>query len=177
MPDQPTFDQPGWRPDTVTIVAGNLNQGALAPPAAQPRSVLPYPPNRVFLGRDAELARLADWLARPHAAVAIIGLGGVGKTQLATEFAHQCADDRAAWPGGVFWVAMSSPAGVGTAVAGSGCALGIAGYDALPFPEQLEATRRAWAGPEPRLLVFDNCEDPALLKPPTRVALSTRRCC
>ena len=25
-------------------------------------------------------------------------------------------------------------------------------------------SRRAWAGPEPRLLVFDNCKDPALLK-------------
>jgi hypothetical protein len=143
MPNDPTFNQPGWRPQTVYNIAGNLNQGAPAPPAAQPRTVLPYPPNRVFLGRDAELARLADWLAHPHAVVAITGLGGVGKTQLATEFAHQCADDRSAWPGGVFWVPMSSPASIATAVAGSGRSLGIAGYDALPFSEQLEATRRA----------------------------------
>jgi hypothetical protein len=81
-----------------------------------PPTALPYPPNRVFLGRAAELAR-------PHTVVAIAGHADVGKTQLAIEFAHQCADDRAAWPSGVCWVAMSSPASVGTAVAGSGRAL------------------------------------------------------
>ena len=181
MPDDPTFNQPGWQAQTVYNIAGNLNQGAPTPSAAPPRSVLPYPTNKVFLGRDAELERLAAWLARPHAVVAISGLGGVGKTQLATEFAHQCADDRAAWPGGVFWVPMSSPASVATAVAGSGRALGIDGYDALSLPDQLEATRRAWAGPEPRLLVFDNCEDPTLLKQwrpaggGARVLLTSRR--
>jgi hypothetical protein len=164
MPNDPSFNQPGWQAQNVYNVAGNLHQGAPAPAIGLPRSVLPYPRNQVFLGRDAELARLAELLAHPQAVVAITGLGGVSKTQLATEFAHQCADDRAAWPSGVFWVPMSSPASVDTAVANTGRALGIAGYDALPLPEQIAATRHAWAGHEQRLLVFDNCEDLALLK-------------
>src|SRR5262249_8710871 len=84
--------------------------------ALRPAALIPYSRNPAFVGRAAEMARLADLLARPHAVVAICGLGGVGKTQLATEFAHQCAEDRAGWPGGVFWVPMSDPSGVGTAV-------------------------------------------------------------
>src|SRR4051794_9488550 len=96
----------------------DADQGAPAPAEPVPAISLPYPRNQVFLGRDAELARLAEWLARPQALVAIAGLGGVGKTQLATEFAHQYAGDRSTWPGGVFWVPMSSPASIATAVAG-----------------------------------------------------------
>ncbi|MFL5807134.1 MAG: FxSxx-COOH system tetratricopeptide repeat protein [Roseiflexaceae bacterium] len=148
---------------------------------ATPAAHIPYPRNQIFVGRDDELRRLGEWLAQPGAAVVVAGLGGVGKTQLAAEFSHACAEDRATWGGGVFWVPMVDPAGAGTAVAGAGRALGLPGYDALPLPEQIATVRRAWAGPERRLLVFDNCEDPTLLKEwrpaagGARVLLTARR--
>jgi len=55
---------------------------------------IPYPRNPFFLGRDAELARLhrslqtgqATALSHPQA---ISGLGGIGKTQLALEYAYR----------------------------------------------------------------------------------------
>jgi Tfp pilus assembly protein PilF len=164
MTDRPTFDQPGWTPQVVYNVAGDLKQGAPAPGPPAPASAIPIAPNQVFVGRDDELRRLAELLERPNAVVVIAGLGGVGKTQLAAEFAHACAADTGRWPGGVAWIPMSDPNGVGSAVAGAGRALGVAGYDALPFLEQIEAVRREWTRPTRRLLVFDNCEDPALLK-------------
>jgi hypothetical protein len=49
-------------------------------------------------------------------------------------------------------------------VASAGYALNIPGYEALPFPEQVGAVRRAWARPARRLLVCDGCEDPTLLR-------------
>jgi hypothetical protein len=36
-------------------------------------------------------------------------------------------------------------------------------FAGLPVDDQVRAVLAAWAGPYPRLLVFDNCEDPALL--------------
>jgi tetratricopeptide (TPR) repeat protein len=59
---------------------------------------IPYPRNPVFTGRQQLLTRLADTL-QPGEAVAlaqpqaISGLGGIGKTQLAVEYAYQHRQD------------------------------------------------------------------------------------
>lgn len=54
---------------------------------------VPHQPNPHFVGRTALLDQMQQTLATQHAAAltAIHGLGGVGKTQLATEFAYQHA--------------------------------------------------------------------------------------
>ncbi len=70
----------------------------------RPRSEPPLPPNRVFVGRDAELQALEEALLRSPAAsdvaiCALYGMPGVGKTYLAEEFVRQHTD---AFPGGVF---------------------------------------------------------------------------
>jgi hypothetical protein len=74
---------------------------ALPPP---PRTIHGVPPrNRDFVGRDDFLAQLhATFLAPEPAAtsVALQGLGGVGKSSLACEYAHRCGGDYA----GVWWV-------------------------------------------------------------------------
>ena len=36
-------------------------------------------------------------------------------------------------------------------------------FGALPLPQQVALVERAWAGPEPRLIIFDNLEEEALL--------------
>lgn len=53
-----------------------------------------------FTGREYLLARLREQLVERHRAV-LSGLGGVGKTQTAIEYAVR---HRADYPGGVFWV-------------------------------------------------------------------------
>ena len=166
-----------YHPDDVaaSVDITSLNQGAPTPPSP---SRIPYPRNQSFVGRDAELRQLEAWLVQPGAAV-VTGLGGVGKTQLVTEYAHRCDADRAGWPGGVHWLSMSVPNAIETSVADLGRLLDIP--DDLPLPEQVKRVKRAWAAPTQRLLVFDNCEDPALLKAwrPTsggaRVLVTARR--
>jgi tetratricopeptide (TPR) repeat protein len=72
---------------------------ASAPRAALPRVWnIPYPRNSFFIGRDELLARLHEQLLRGQATAlsqpqAIIGLGGIGKTQIAVEYAYRFHQD------------------------------------------------------------------------------------
>jgi tetratricopeptide (TPR) repeat protein len=130
--------------------------------AAAPAFTVPYPPNPLFTGREAELARIAAGLAAGRA-VAVVGAGGLGKTQLAVEYAHR---HRAAYPGGVCWLLMEPPEGIAGQVAALAGAAGLdlPGAAGLDFAGQVAAVRRAWQGPDARLLIFDNLEDPAVLR-------------
>lgn len=120
------------------------------------------PRNRSFVGRRGLLAAvdaaLDDDARRPRA-VALTGLGGVGKTELALELAHlRHRHGRVAW-----WVSAEDPAGTATGLAALATALGIA-----PF-ERREDTRAAlWAELDRTpgwLLVYDNADEPAQLEP------------
>jgi len=80
-------------------------------PASAPRAALPniwnipYPPNLFFTGREDLLLQLHNHLASGQTTAlsqspqAISGLGGIGKTQLATEYAYRYSQDYDA----VFW--------------------------------------------------------------------------
>lgn len=60
-----------------------------------------------FVGRDRELERLHGMLMRSRLVgivAQIRGLGGLGKSLLAVEYARRYAE---AWPGGVFWIDAS----------------------------------------------------------------------
>ena len=74
------------------------------------------PQTTSFIGREAELAEVEEAL-KAHRLVTLTGVGGVGKTRLATEVAARRADE---FPDGV-WVfelaAVTDPAAVPDAVA------------------------------------------------------------
>lgn len=125
---------------------------------------LPFARNPLFGGRDEELQALAE-LFRHDApqTTAICGMGGVGKSELANAFAHRYAE---LFPGGVFWISCADPDAIGWEVARCGGA-GLCerdDWDRLPFEEQVRLVRRCWQSPEVRLLVFDECEDEAMLR-------------
>ncbi|NTU81952.1 MAG: tetratricopeptide repeat protein, partial [Chloroflexales bacterium] len=180
-------DQPWWMP----VLWMAVNDGALwqTPERAPVRGAgvfqVRYPMNPLFRGRDTELEQLAEVLLGepigPAAALpALAGTGGIGKTQLASEFAHRHRDD---FPGGIFWINMAQPETVASQVAAAGGpgGLDLPGWSGLDFEGKIAAVRRAWNEPVRRLLVFDNLEDPHLLQEwrPTsggaRVLLTTRR--
>ena len=133
-----------------------------------PGSRMPFARNPLFVGRAADLRWLAVTLkAGATAAIgqvaAATGLGGIGKTNLATEWAYRYGSFFA---GGVFWLSVADPVGVPGEIAACGGpeALGLYGEaDGLSQDEQVALVLRAWQEPIPRLIVLDNCEDEALL--------------
>ncbi|MCB0036575.1 MAG: hypothetical protein KDE51_21230, partial [Anaerolineales bacterium] len=138
-----------------------------------------YGRNPHFVGRENELRQLAAKLkAGQHMAIAATGLGGIGKSQLAIEFAHRYGQFFA---GGVYWVSMAQAETVPTELALCGARLGIDGLEQLPQPQQIELVQKVWETPLPRLLIFDNCEDEALYeqyRPKTgncRILLTSRK--
>jgi tetratricopeptide (TPR) repeat protein len=80
-----------------------------ASPAAVP-SNLPFPPNPYFVGRHEELEQLHRLLTMKHTAaitrpIAVQGLGGIGKTQLALEYAWKYRAEYKA----LLWVQGDTP--------------------------------------------------------------------
>src|SRR6476659_5003873 len=65
-----------------------------------PQFAVPWERNPEFVRREAEMDALAAALAPQRATVALCGAGGLGKTQLALEYAYrEWAAER--YPGGV----------------------------------------------------------------------------
>ena len=108
------------------------------------------PQTTSFIGRESEVVEVQA-AVRTHRLVTLTGVGGVGKTRLATEVAAQLADD---FPDGV-WVfelaTVADPAAVPDAVAA------VLGITQQPGKSVSESAAAALEG-RLRLLVFDNCE-------------------
>jgi hypothetical protein len=111
-----------------------------------------------FIGREELLETLRARLVAGDRPVALVlqGMAGVGKTQVAVEYAYRFADSYdVAW-----WVDCSEPGLIGEGFAALGVALGSvqpgAGTDLVRKTVLAELlSRDRW------LLVFDNAEDPA----------------
>jgi predicted ATPase len=103
-----------------------------------------------FIGRESEVAELQA-AVKAHRLVTLTGVGGVGKTRLATEVAARLADE---FPDGV-WLfelaAVTHPAAIPDAVAA------VLGITQQPGRSVAESVAAALEG-RVRLLVFDNCE-------------------
>jgi NB-ARC domain len=138
------------------------------PAPLPPGSLMPMGRNELFVGRESQLHELAEALQVQRTAVigqvaSVTGLGGIGKTQLAAEFVHRYGQF---FTGGVFWLGFSDPASVPTEIAlcGGPEHLNLWSIEEEPdIDTQIATIRRIFTGPEPRLLVFDNCEDEKLL--------------
>jgi MinD-like ATPase involved in chromosome partitioning or flagellar assembly len=143
------------------------------PGSPEPRWPRTIPPvwnvptrNAAFTGRNAVLEELRDQLTGTSKAVvlpqALYGLGGVGKTQVALEYAHRyMANYDVVW-----WISAEQRDMVNPALAALAGRLGIRVGDSVTEAAQAarEALRRG--APYPHwLLIFDNADDPQQLEP------------
>jgi predicted ATPase len=103
-----------------------------------------------LIGRESEVAEL-EAAVKAHRLVTLTGVGGVGKTRLASEVAARLADE---FPDGV-WLfelaAVTDPAAIPDAVAA------VLGITQQPGKTVSESVAAALEG-RVRLLVIDNCE-------------------
>jgi tetratricopeptide (TPR) repeat protein len=174
-------------PDNAKAALEALPLDEVSQPGPLPvGSRMPLAHNPLFVGREESLKTLARQLkAGETSAVgqveiaAATGLGGMGKTQLASEFVHRYGRFFA---GGAFWMSFADAGSVSAEVAACGRSLGLhSSFDALTLEQQVRLVQEAWQSPLPRLLVFDNCEKEALLHQwrPTsggaRVLVTSRR--
>ena len=113
-----------------------------------PGNLRPAPSS--FIGRESELDAVATEL-KSHRLVTLTGVGGVGKTRLATEVATRLADE---FPDGV-WLFELAPVGDPAAVPDAVAA--ILGITQQPGKSVSESVATALDG-RVRLLVIDNCE-------------------
>src|SRR5262249_29185661 len=163
----------------VTPVRGTEEQPAT--PVAQQRWNVPLLRNPFFTGREDLLTRLRTSLTQTHTTAlsqpqAISGLGGIGKTQIAVEYAYRHRNDYQA----VLWVKASTPQELAEDVAALARILDLPEQNASKQQESIDAVNRWLATHTGWLLIFDNADDISLLsdylppEPKGHILLTTR---
>jgi tetratricopeptide (TPR) repeat protein len=134
------------------------------PPPRKKNAVfhVPFARNPYFAGRAAELEWLHGALNNPdkRPAALLAGIGGVGKTATAAEYANRRRNDyRVVW-----WVEAETAEGRDLAFAGLAAKLRLPGYQS-PKLEEVRAEVRQWLSDhDDWLLIFDNADAPADLR-------------
>ena len=130
---------------------------------AAPAGLSNLPRLGLFVGRTHELARLDAAMARPGGVVgqAVHGLGGVGKSTLAAQWAAaHAAEYIVTW-----WITAATPADLDAGLAGLAAALQPALTGVLPLEALREGAVQWLAAHSGWLVILDNVTDPADVAP------------
>jgi tetratricopeptide (TPR) repeat protein len=156
--------QPPTAAKTAELAAGSVVDRELRwPTRDRPISNLPVR-NRNFTGRERLLAHLDRGLTSKRAAAAVAearavhGLGGVGKTHLALEYAHRHARDYDL----IWWVIADQPAAIAGQLVALARRLGLP--EAADETETVAVLLDEFRHHDRWLLVFDNAEGPDQLR-------------
>lgn len=135
-------------------------------PGTFPNRILPCRQNPKFYGREDELEKIHDYL-RPKGdqslrTYTIYGRRGVGKTEIALQFAYV---NRAGFDA-IFWIQCETSVAIRQSFTNAAVSLNLPGADRAGHHEEnllavqnwLKRTRKKW------LLIFDNAERDQVLK-------------
>ncbi|MEM9087455.1 MAG: FxSxx-COOH system tetratricopeptide repeat protein [Cyanobacteria bacterium P01_F01_bin.53] len=142
---------------------GSVQQPDFPNPAVSKPWNVPYDRNTFFTGRETVLEDLRSQLVDGGAAAtaqAISGLGGIGKTQTAVEYAYRHRDDYSA----VFWVRAETVAETQMGFVEIARLLDLPEKDEKDPNDTVQAVRRWLESNSGWLLVFDNADQPEQLK-------------
>jgi tetratricopeptide (TPR) repeat protein len=143
---------------------------------------VPYPQNTLFTGREAELEAIETTLRQgKNAAIgqtqAISGLGGIGKTQIALEYAYRHRQDYRS----IFWVLADTRDTLSADYSKIAELLDLPGKNQPELHYIIQEVKRWLENNQDWLLILDNADDlsiiPAFLPPstaPGHVLLTTR---
>ncbi|KAH9901850.1 hypothetical protein F4778DRAFT_771119 [Xylariomycetidae sp. FL2044] len=123
--------------------------------------IVPYPINRRFIERSEVFERLKYQLYQPHVRVALYGLGGTGKTQIALAFTHWL--HRASPNISIFWVHASNAERFREAYTSIAKTCQVPKYDD-PNTDTV-ALLKSWLEEKDRgrwLMIIDNADDAQL---------------
>jgi tetratricopeptide (TPR) repeat protein len=167
--------------ERVAEVERELGEGSGEPPAARRICMVPYPRNPFFTGRETVLEALHNALTSGQTAAltqpqVISGLGGIGKTQTAVEYAYQ---HQAAYEA-VLWARAETEVVLVEGFVEIARELGLPEAAEAEVGRAVTAAKRWLASREGWLLILDNADDlgvvrPVLPNPPGGHVLLTTR--
>jgi tetratricopeptide (TPR) repeat protein len=120
--------------------------------------IVPFRKNLGFVGREGEIAMVEELFGKMDGPfkVALCGLGGVGKTQIALELAYRVRERDPTCS--IFWIPCTSNASVEQAFMGIAQTIGLQEVKASDAKERVKAYLSQING-QKWLLIFDNADD------------------
>ncbi|MGH7141542.1 MAG: trypsin-like peptidase domain-containing protein [Minisyncoccia bacterium] len=125
---------------------------------------VPYPRKQFFTGREALLKRLHTHLQTAQTSVlgqVISGLGGIGKTQLAVEYAYRHRKEYQA----VLWARAETTEALTTSYTEMARLLQLPQKDAKEQEETIQGVKEWLSYQQHWLLILDNADEPDVLIP------------
>ena len=152
------------RLDEINEKVDHINSRAEASEAEDdsPVFTVPYRRHNCFEGRKDILAKLRETLVSGNTAAlsqVIRGLGGIGKTQTAVEYAYEHKEQYEA----VLWIKAASELDIRQSMAGAAKRLKLP-HDETKPEEAVRALMQWLEKNSDWLLIFDNADNPELLK-------------
>ena len=142
------------------IADTSKREGSTSPVAQNHAWMVPFDRNPFFTGRESELKKVRQELftGRQTAKVAITGLGGAGKTQVALELAYRIKAERKNCS--VIWIPAISKESVGQAYHSAAGQLGVSRQkDDKTGMKRIVQDHLSSENTGQWLLVFDNADD------------------